>query len=351
MKQPTNIFDHFKKPSEQVRTSFQKVDEVFFQLLFDAYGAYLKVVNKQGTEVEVNYLNYGGAARHVLRLIDQIQDRNSFLIDWEKPTDFLYLSEYEHLIEQLKHCNNIVNEQMQPLQFITETAILKLLIKPLEDGKTVSERFRSQIVVELADRQFENMKPLSDQYILIDQKIVSVKPLGSQYNSLPYFNTIILESELVVFLSLFFSNIENVEKVSFQNYVIKLTQDKVYAAPSLIFEKIDEDNSLIMRVGQSLPEIGMEIMDQFELFRLVEINDLEKTITVKFIEREPPEQIIEEVERLLKQQTPKRAKDGVKSQVIKEGELFIIPKEIAANFIYNELPALLTKYQLFGAEN
>lgn len=350
MKQPTNIFDHFRKQSEQVRNSFQKVDEVFFQLLFDAFGAFLKVINKHGVEVEVNYLNHGGAERHVLRLIDQIQDRNSFLIDWEKPSDFLYLSAHEHLIEQLKHCDNIVNEDMQPLQFTSENAVLRLLIKPIEGEKANVERFRSQVVIEIADQQFENIKLLSDQYILIDRRIVSVKPLGSQYNSLAYFNTVISENELVVFLSLFFSNVENVEKVSFKNYTVKLTQDKVHATPSLIFEKIDADDSLLMRVGQSLPEVGMEIMDQFELFRLAEINELEKIINVKFIEREPLEQIIKEIEQLLKQQTPKKSKDGIKSQVIREDELFIIPKEIAANFIYNELPGLLTKYQLFGAE-
>ncbi len=348
--QPTNVFDHFRKQSEQLRTSLQNIDYVFFQILFDNYGAYLKVVDKSGTEVEVSYLNYGGASRHVLRLVDQIQERNSFLIDWEKPNDFLYLAEHEHLIEQLKHCNNLINQAMQPIQFVEGTATIRLLLKESKDSKPEAERFQSQVVLEFENQKYEDILLLSDAYILADQRIIEVKPLGSNYASLPYFNTVLNEQELSIFFSLYFSNLEHVEKISYKNYKTQITQDRVHASPSLIFEKIDADESLLMRVGQSLPEISVEVMDQFELFRLAEINDLEQTISIKFIEREPVEVIIEEVSKLLKRQTPKKKTNGIKSQVIREDELFIVPKEIAANFIYKELPELLTKYQLFGAE-
>lgn len=348
--QPTNVFDHFRKQSEQLRTSLQNIDNIFFQILFDNYGAYLKVVDKSGKEVEVSYLNYGGASRHVLRLVDQIQERNSFLIDWEKPNEFLYLAEHEHLIEQLKHCNNLVNAAMQPIQFVEGAATVKLVLMESEGSKPEAEKFQSQVVLEFQDQKYIDINLLSDAYALADQHIVEMKPLGSNYGSLPYFNTTVNDYELTIFFSLYFSNLENVDKLKYKNYKTQLTQDRVHASPSLIFEKIDADESLLMRVGQSLPEIGVEIMDQFELFRLAEINDLEQTISIKFIEREPIEAIVAEVGKLLKKQTPKKKVNGVKSQVIREGELFIIPKDIAANFIYKELPELLTKYQLFGAE-
>ncbi|NJL75367.1 MAG: DEAD/DEAH box helicase [Saprospiraceae bacterium] len=105
-----------------------------------------------------------------------------------------------------------------------------------------------------------------------------------------------------------------------------------------------------MRVGQSLPEVGVEILNQFELFRFAEINDLERIITIKYIERDPIESIIQEVENLLKKQTPKKRTKTERAEIIREEDLFIIPQEIASNFIYNELPELLLKYQLFGAE-
>lgn len=344
-----NVFDFFRKQNQSTRDQIVTVEKVFFKIDFDGFGAFLTVVDEKGKEVEVSYLHYGGVDRQILKLIDQIQERNSFLIDWEKPDDFLYLADQEHLMDLLKRTKSLVNSQRQPIRFLNEQGeiILHLLEKNTED-KTI---FDSKVKLYHDEQEYENFQIVTESFALVDAEMVEMPSLGVNFSTINYFNTLVSEEELPVFLSLFFSNMENVKNVRLRNYKFIFTDEHVTAEPSIIFEKIDSDESLIMRVAQSLPELGVEALDQFELFKLAEINDLEGVVTVKYIDREPIESIVQEVEKLLKKQTPsKRQKGGKKMEVVVEGELFIVPKEIAANFIYNELPDLLVRYKIFGAE-
>ena len=348
---PTNVFEFFRKTNEQTKGKAQNIENIFLQLDFDTYGAFLRVVDKSGSQVEVSYLNYGGALRHILRLVEEIQERNSFLIDWEKPNDELYLAEHEHLLEQLRRCDNLVDGTLAPLAFLEGDAKLKLdLIKTGSEKIPNTNIIKSTLFLEWNGEKLEDFRFLTDEYALTDKKILHTEAIGSNYNGLSYFNTVLREDELTLFLSLFFSNVEQVEQVNYEDFKFQFSEERVHAAPSLIFEKIDSDESLIMRVGQSLPEVGVEILNQFELYRFAEINDLERIITIKYIERDPIESIIQEVESLLKKQTPKKRTKTERAEIIREEDLFIIPQEIASNFIYNELPELLLKYQLFGAE-
>ncbi len=71
----------------------------FFQLQFDDFGAYLQVTDNKGKPVTASYLNYGGAVRNVLRVLEQIEEKNSFVINWDRPSDRVYRSEHPYLLE------------------------------------------------------------------------------------------------------------------------------------------------------------------------------------------------------------------------------------------------------------
>ncbi|MEM9884509.1 MAG: DEAD/DEAH box helicase [Bacteroidota bacterium] len=348
--QNISVFDHFRRQSGQIKSKLQRVEEVYFQMLFDEFGAYLLIVDEKGKEVEVSYLNYGGAERQVLRLLEQIQERNSFLIDWERPAEHVYLAENDFLLEALKSCDNVIDENKQLLKFEREVANIKLVLKTEQSDGNKPTFIKSNILVELVDQQIEDFQIINESYLLAGNKVIEVESLGGNFASLSYFNTTLTEEELPIFLSLFFSNIEQIDKLVYEDYKLAFSEEAIKASPCLIFEKIDTDEALLMRVGQVLPDVSVELLDQFELYRFAEINDLERIITIKVIEREPVELHVQEIEKLLKKQTPRKKAKKEKLEVLKEEDLFVIPKEVAANFIYNELPELILRYQLFGAE-
>ncbi|MEM6966202.1 MAG: hypothetical protein AAF573_15665 [Bacteroidota bacterium] len=354
----TNFFTHFKrqKTFDKKARTHQKI---FFQINIVEYGATLSVVDAKGNTIEPNYLSYSGAVRNLLRTIEQIQDKNSFVIDWEKPADHLFLAEHQYLVDMLRRVDNIVDGAMNRLKFQKGQAFVQMQLVPIKQKspakgdtssslKKASKAWDSLIQLKAEDQTFDDFQLLTEDTALANGNIFEVLPVGEGFRNLPFFQTKVQEEDLNIFLSLFFSYLENI-KLIFDGYTHVESEDKIYARPALIFEKIDEDDALFMRVGQSLPGLNVGTLEQFDLFRYAELNELEKKIVVKFIEQDPTESVINHISRLLRKHKSKKKKEN-REEVVMEDDLFIIPKEIASGFIYHELPNLLTDYQVFGAE-
>lgn len=344
-----NVFEHFRKEQVQLKDTPQKAKEIYFQIAFDDHGAHLQTVDNKGQAVEVNYHNYSGAVRQVLRLMARIEDDNIFAINWERPTNQIYLHEHEYLLDALQHTDNVIDANKKLLHFPKEEAEVKLLLQKIIAADNPNQLIDSKTIIEHDGKRFEDFIPLTETHLLVDDNIFAIRSLGSNFSSLSYFNTTLAEDELPIFLSLFFSNVEGVLNIIYDDYQFVYSEERVEAEPCLIFDKIDEDEALLMRVGQVLPDLPFDILQQFELYRIAEINDLENVVTLKYIQQQPLDAYILEVEKALERQTPKRKKKD-RLEAIRMDNMFIIPKEIAANFIYNEVPELILRYQLFGAE-
>lgn len=344
------IFDHFRRKKTfdgKTRTHAK----VYFQIGIDDYGAHLTIVDGKGKPIEANYLAYSGAVRNVLRSVEQIQDKNSFLIDWEKPKNAVYLSEHDYLIDQLRRAGNVVNVDQKMLTFAKGIGHVRIALERVESEGNLSgkmPKIQGKTVLVFGERHLENFQLINENTALVEQEIIEVQPLSSGFQNLDFFNTDIKEDDLPVYLSLLFSYLDNVEVV-YEDFKVKSSSEKVYAKPSLIFEKVDVDDALFMRVGQSLPNMDISVLEQFDLYRYAEIHELEREIIVKYVEQETIEEVIREIGKLLKRHTPRRKK-AESIEVVLENDLFIIPKEIASGFIYNELPNLLLQYEVFGSE-
>ena len=78
-----------------------KAVPVVFCLLFDEQGAYIEVRNEKGAPVEVDYQQYNGVVRTILKSIHAIESRSNFIIDWENTAGKVYLHENDYLVEML----------------------------------------------------------------------------------------------------------------------------------------------------------------------------------------------------------------------------------------------------------
>ncbi len=344
------IFEHFRRKKTfdgKARTH----PKIFFQISIDDDGAFLTVVDDKGKPIEANYLGYSGAVRNLLRSVEQIQDKNSFVIDWEKPSGQLYLTEHEYLIDQLRRVDNVVNEQQQKLNFLEGIGHVRITLeKVIREEKLAAQipLWQGKTELILARKQYENLQFLNENTVLVGHEVIEIQPLSSGFQSLSFFNTEIKEEDLPVYLSLLFSYLDNVELV-YQDFKVRQATEKVYAKPALIFEKVDTDDALFMRVGQALPNMDISVLERFDLYRYAEINELEREIVIKYVEQETIEEVIRDIGKLLKRHSP-RKKKAERVEVVLEDDLFIIPKEVAGKFIYNELPQLLLQYDVFGSD-
>ncbi len=343
MDQPIFSFNQFRKKagSQQAPRTFK---EVFFRILFDDFGAYLLVTNAKGEALEVSYQNYSGAVRNVLRTLEQIQAENAFVIHWERPADRIYLGSHPYLLEALRHCQPLRDDHDQNLLFAESPGQIRIQIQPAQ-----RESFLD-ISLNLMHngRPLENFQAITEQFVLSGNQIIEVAPLGGHHQIIGGFQTEIARRDLPLFLSMLFSNIEHVD-LSWEDYrLLRNHDDKITATPCIIFEKTGEDNSLYMRVGQSLPDLDFNALEQFDLYRFAEINDLARTVSVKYIDQSPPEVVLSEILSKVQKHAPKKKKEG--ERVLVDGNLLVVPEEIASGFIHSELPALLSEYAVFGAE-
>lgn len=366
-----SLFDQFKRTQRAVETVVpQRAEKLRIQLCFDAVGSYVQLLNERGEVFEPAYQAYSGALRNLLRAIQQLRERNGFVIDWENPTAQLYLHQYDYLLDYLRQCPDVIDERGKPIRFTDQQGELRLQIRSEETPAEVPESNvpeghspggtgapsranRLDASVKLyVDGQYESdFLLLNERAALSGGRVLAVAEVGPGFNQVPLFDTPLAARDLTKYLSLALSYIDNI-RIEYADYrVVTANAEPILAQPCLIFEKVDADQSLYMRVSQQLPQTDAGFLDEFDLSRFADINDLEQTITVRLIEQQPVGALLAQVEGLIEKHTAKeKGRRKGPGQFIVEGNLFVLPHELAGPFIYQELPQLLESFQLFGAE-
>ncbi|MEM9340029.1 MAG: DEAD/DEAH box helicase, partial [Bacteroidota bacterium] len=273
--------------------------------------------------------------------IEVIRDKKGFVIDWEKPGENIYLQDHDHLLLLLKQCRNVIGEDKQPINFESGEGHIKMEIDRNED------QMEAWTHLSFDGQSYESPEVLNEEHALVDNTIYPITPLGSNFINLRNFQTRFHSEDFAKYLSLLFSYLDHV-RIQWQNYRTEFSTEIAVAEPSLVFEQVGNDHSLYMRVSQVLPKLGVHFLDDFEISKIAEINELEQVINVKTISQKPLEQLVGQMAKRLKRVQTQKGRG--KQQVVQDENLFILPEETARLFIYNELPTMLTEYKIYGTE-
>ena len=135
-------------------------------IYFNENRAAIKGVNQKGEEIE--YGKYCGSDR-VTREIDEyfskIKYDNSFVIDWGDETGTVYIDENEKIMKLLKSGGNLINKKMEQIEFADGKR--KISVKLNEKNDKITPEI-------LIDRESIPFKFLSDEYILVENKIYDI---------------------------------------------------------------------------------------------------------------------------------------------------------------------------------
>jgi SNF2 family DNA or RNA helicase len=321
------------------------VQTVFFVLKQSERGVYLEVCNDKLVEIKVNYLQYSGATRNLLRALDKIAERNAFVIDWENnDSSTIYLDTEDYLLSMLQKCDNVVNAKGEKIK-IWESAA-KVSVSLSENILEKETLYEGKVSVMHQGKIYKNVVPVNEYYVMAGTNIFEMEGMGDGYSMLRNFETTISEKDLSLYLSLFFSNLNQIE-LSFKDYKVEYDYANVLTPkPTLIFEKIDVDNALHLRVSQTLAEVGHEVLENFELSYWAELNDMERVIRVRPFMQFATESLKQDLEKRLAKHVQKKSDENI----FVDGNVYIIPPEIASKLIYNDLVDLLSLYEVLGAE-
>jgi superfamily II DNA or RNA helicase len=343
-----SIFDQLRKSRVSTFQGVGVIKEnqrIYLKFQFDDQGAYLEVSDKEGNPTEFNYRGFNGHLRSILKNLQLAKERNNLTVDWENPEGRIYLHEHPYFLGQLRQFECLVNWEMKPVGFLEGLAKLNLKI-----SKDLDSNLATQILLTNQNEVYEDFKFLNEEYAYLERinKIVEVNSVGTYFKGIGSFSLSKLPIEdLPKYLSLFYSYTENAN-LDYENYKIQWPTEPLKAKPTIIFEKVDSDNSLYIKIGQIMPNTELGFIDEYDLFSFVTINEIEETVTVHPFEQINIDKYADELERVLYKHVEKGKKKS--SGIIREDMLFIVPSNIASEFIYRDIPNLINDYILVGSE-
>lgn len=339
-----HLFEALKKDKQPQHTSSAgKAEAVIFCLLFDDQGAYIEVRNEKGKPANADYLHYSGVVRSILKSVHAIEQRSDFLVDWENPGNKVYLHENDFLIEQLLQSKLWQDEKGKTIQPAGGMASVRLVMNNSDIKKITSVL---QLITD--DEVTTSFNFINETHVYANGRIAEVTSVGRNFRSLNLFTTAMDADDVQKFLSLFYSYVQNIP-LQFEQYRVAFSDEPIATSPVLVFEKIDADDALFMRVAQVLPGIDAALLSDYDLQYFAAVNDLENSIEVKPIEQQSNTEVLQSIEKMLDKHVPRQGKKKT-VEVVVQDDMFIIPREVAAGFIYKDLPGLLATYKIMGAE-
>lgn len=351
-----NFLAGLKRASHQHQAthSKSKADEIFFMIASKADGSqWVSVVNKKMKPIDVDYRDMSGNEALALRSMERIYERDLFHVEWgaeDDSTGTVSLTQHPHLLYQLVRCNNLVSSDGKPISVSQETALVILRLNAQKkDEKTL---LQPELALTTTDEKHLEPKAstaptfLSDCFALSDHVLYPIAPLGDNYAQLKFFLAPIDSAMVQEYLSVLYSYIDNLQVV-YADYVIERQQQEVKPHPTLLFEKVDTDHTLYLRLAEQLKGLSIDFLQRFDVNTIATLTDDHRIIV-----RQVSNLRLEDYAESLRQQIVKHAPNRqVAKQVYYDDEyLFIIPEQVAAPFLLSALPQLLSEYQLVGAD-
>lgn len=328
-------------PFGSIRPATQAHPDFYFLLASDEKGAYVQTVDKQLRSIEADHRYSTGDEGQTLRTFNHICEELQYQISWdgESSESKVYLAAYPYLIFQLIRCRNLLNAQRKTVSAANETAPLKLR---LEDDKT---DIHPSLRLSVEEDEICEFSFLTDAFVIADDKIYPINAIGENFHQLTFFLDPFPKEMLEQYLSIFYSYITNVELI-YDDYEVIFSDSTVSTTSALLFEKVDGDKALYLRVVQSLQELPVGFLEQFNVEWIAALT-LDRKVLLKRILHSSPEQDIATLRKQIMQYAPDKS---AQKEIYQEGNFFIIPPETAGPFLLQALPQLLRSFKLMGTD-
>jgi SNF2 family DNA or RNA helicase len=333
--------EQLKRPQSLRQEVAAKPSALFFQLYPAREGLGIKVVNEKQQEVEVSHVDYFGYVRHLLQTLDRIHAQMDLSIDWDNPNQMILLHQHPYLIGLLRLCEkNLIDEQGAPIHFSDERPVLALYLTPVD---AAGKQLQAKHQLSGVSNPSGTFQAITEDAVMADQTIYAIEPLGQGFASLPLFDCTFQRDDLIFFLSVYASQLDRIT-LRYEDFRVQYLEEPFLSEPCLILEKVDADQTLYLRVGQMMPGITVERMKSYLLSRYAQVNELERTVTIRPIEQTRQAELVAHVEKLLRKSKSK-GRGGPQSYIL-EDDMFIIDEEPAREFVTQHLYTLVKSFRV-----
>ena len=271
-----------------------------------------------------------------------VNRRDPFSFDWSGKDipDSIVVEQHPYLMSLVAECGSIVNQDDKPVSVNKGVVPLCFRLGDAMGSSGDSRLLKGDFYVN--DVIVERF--LSDEYLLAANTIHHINSVGDRFADFHAFSNPFRAELLESFLSILYSTVSAFH-LEYKDLNVRRSGNMASEEPLIVFEKVDEDNSLYMRVTMSVGSLPFSITDNFELSYAVSVSDTE--IVVREVEPYDVSALFEDVKEKAIRNAPSRAEA---KEIWAEGNLLVIPHEVAGSFIFNVLPQLLNSFKVIGAE-
>ena len=329
------MLDIFKQEKSFLTRAKEK-SSLKYVIRFDENGAFVEVCDAKLKVIkEIDYRVYNAIDREILQLLENATQSDFFTISWESEENHIYLDKHPKLLELLRQNSKVFVASGKEIFFSDSISKVELEIM------THESEFESLLNID-SHTAFRFLTP---KYALLIDKIVEVKSIGENFNKLIDFNTTLKNDKLEEYLTILFTNFENIE-IKYGNYELVFSEEKRLIKPAVIFEKITAESELILRTSATVGKLSPEFFNDFNISKIVLLNELESSISIYECDFSDVFEIYGTI--FSKLNTLKRTMKG--SSFSEEDGLFIIEEELSREFILKNLQSILSKAEVFGSE-
>ena len=319
-----------------------------FRILLDEKGAFLHVEDPDGQPFNFSSSRFEGPEQDLLYAIQVIVHRNQLQVDWANPNKRLYLHENEHLIFQLKKGLNIFGPDGEAISLFEDDVFSKAeMVVRFKENNLHDPIAHSELIVLVrhSGRSHTEFTILSERFVLIEKRILSIPPLGPSFRYIMALHAPLLNRDLEAILSILFSH--------FSQFVFEWDDWSVFTGNprqvdmGLFIDRIDSDKNLYLRVEHLIEGLPGSFLSRYDVRRLVQLNEMERKMTIHDLHYPSHSEVLDDLEsRLKKNQRSEKIKNGF----FIEGNEIIVTDQLAKAFILNDFTALLFRYRIFGSE-
>lgn len=337
MPECSKFFEAFKKQQNSPRFSNPKRNskQFYFGLFEDDAGIYVKTVSRSLRDKKVNSDYFSGNLKSVIDLYNFKKTSTKLIIDWNNPYSHLYLDQHPDLLNALTTIDNLVDSNGKPVYYGSKTYPLTLNIKQRNDVLECSVTLCENIVKRV----------INDKYSLVGNRIISTLPIGNNFKSLIELNTSIIPSELDKYLSIVYSNFDNIV-LNYKGFKT-IHSGECELLPSIVIENVDVSGFLIIRTSFSYKQlITPEFYISYKPTKLALLNyDMnELTITDLIL---PDMDVLDRLIQILFYMEKEHSLED--SFHIEEDGLIVNPS-MAGIMFTSELKSILDEFSIYGSK-
>lgn len=243
---------------------------------------FVSIVNLKGIPANIDYRAYTGATRHALRAYSHAHEDDLDRFSWEptaEASEGIRLSTRSTLFDAIARCDNIVNKDLESIQTHPQEGRIRLIIEA-EDGDSSVCRTRFEIrFTDESAHPLHQPHILCDGFLLDDRRIFRCGYLGECVASLGLFITRFPKSRRDTLLTLFASAFPTLDLYC-RDHTVEL-KDSIEARAALLIEDVDEQGNLLLEPLESIGDLPIDFVRDYEIARYVSFNEEARRIEVR----------------------------------------------------------------------